>query len=69
MEVYRAAEKDARGVLASGRFEAERIGLEAAVKDTKRPGGGKEWAYYDFDVRGKSQRVSPAAAMPHDKPR
>jgi hypothetical protein len=67
MEVYRAAEKDARDVLERGRFEAERIGLEAAVKDTKRPGGGTEWAYYDFDVRGKSRRPSPAAAFPDDK--
>jgi Cytochrome P460 len=66
MEVFRAAEKDDKGVLARGRFEAERIGLEAAVKDTKRPGGGKDWAYYDFDVRGKSQRVSPAAAFPDE---
>jgi hypothetical protein len=67
MEVFRAAEKDAKGILASGRVEAERIGLEAAVKDTKRPGGGKDWAYYEFDVRGKSKRVSAAAAMPDDK--
>jgi len=41
--------------------------LEAAVKDTKRPGGGKDWAYYDFDVRAKSQRVGPAAAFPDDR--
>lgn len=67
MEVFRAAERDAKGVLASGRFEAERIGLEAAVKDTKRPGGGKDWAYYDFDVQANSGRVNPAAAMPDDR--
>jgi hypothetical protein len=67
MEVFRAAEKDDKGVLARGRFEAERIALEAAVKDTRRPGGGKDWAYYDFDVRGKSGRVKPAAAFPDDR--
>jgi len=67
MEVFRAAERDAKGVLARGRFEAERIGLEAAVKDTKRPGGGKDWAYYDFDIGGKSGRIRPAAAFPDDK--
>jgi hypothetical protein len=67
MEVFRAAERDAKGVLARGRFEAERIGLEAAVKDTKRPGGRKDWAYYDFDIGGKSGRIRPAAAFPDDK--
>jgi hypothetical protein len=67
MEVFRAAEKDAGGVLEGGQFEAERIGLEAAVKDTKRPGGGKDWAYYDFDLGGPSRRARPAAAKPDDR--
>lgn len=67
MEVFRAAEKDAGGILEGGQFEAERIGLEAAVKDTKRPGGGKDWAYYDFDLGGKSRRPSAAAALPDDR--
>jgi hypothetical protein len=67
MEVFRASEKDPNGVLERGRFEAERIGLEAAVKDSKRPGGGKDWAYYDFDVRGNPKRVPPAVAFPDDK--
>ena len=67
MEVFRAADKDAKGVLARGRFEAERIGLEAAVKDTKRPGGGKDWAYYDFNVREKSKPVRAATAFADDK--
>lgn len=67
MEVFRAAEKDAGGVLEGGQFEAERIGLEAAVKDTKRPGGGKDWAYYDFDLGGKTGRAGAAAALPDDR--
>jgi hypothetical protein len=67
MEVFRAAEKDAGGVLEGGQFEAERIGLEAAFLDGKRPGGGKDWAYYDFDLGGGSRRARPAAARPDDQ--
>ena len=56
-----------RGYWHRGRFEAEQIGLEAAIKDTKRPGGGKDWAYYDFDLGPEPGKISPAAAMPVDR--
>jgi len=62
MEVFRAERKDAKGILKSGQFEGQRIGLEAAVKDRNRPGGGVPWAYYAFelDAAGKPAKSAPA---------
>lgn len=55
MEVFLAADKDTKGVLASGVFNGERRGVEVAVKDTRRPPGHHAegdaptpWAYYVF---------------------
>jgi hypothetical protein len=47
MEIFAAAEKEPKGVLASGVFNGERIGLQVAVKNSHRPGDhSKPWAYY-----------------------
>jgi len=62
MEVFRAERKDPKGVLNDGLVETERVGLEIAVKDSHRPGGGVPWAYYTFDVRGNTKPVRPASA-------
>jgi hypothetical protein len=64
MEVFKAEEKDSGGVLASGKFQGKRIGLSAAVKDTKRPGGGVPWAYYSFKLDKDSNPIHPAKAFP-----
>ncbi len=64
MEVFRAEERDPGGVLASGLFQGKRVGIEAAVKDSKRPGGGVPWAYYDFALDREAKAVKPAKARP-----
>ena len=64
MEVFRAERKDPKGVLKDGLVETERVGLEIAVKDSHRPGGGVPWAYYTFDIRDDAKPVRPASA--HD---
>lgn len=64
MEVFKGETRDAKGVLERGRFEGERAGIEAAVKDSKRPGGGVPWAYYNFQLDGKSKPSTPAQARP-----
>ncbi len=64
MEVLKAEEKDAGGILASGQFEGKRVGLEAAVKDKSRPGGGVPWAYYSFELDKSANPVQPAKAFP-----
>lgn len=64
MEVFQAEERDAAGILESGRFEGNRIGLEAAVKDTNRPGGGVPWAYYTFELDPSGRPGKPAKARP-----
>ena len=55
MEVFRAANRDEKGVLATGVFNGDRVGVEVAVKDTRRPPGHfspttpqSAWAYYIF---------------------
>lgn len=48
MEIYTAASKEPKGVLATGVFNNERVGLEVAVKNSHRPDGGTSWAYYTF---------------------
>jgi len=47
MEIFVAADKEPKGVLASGVFNGERVGLQVAVKNSNRPGPhDKPWAYY-----------------------
>ena len=62
MEVFRAERKDPKGVLKDGLVETERVGLEIAVKDSHRPGGGVPWAYYTFNIRDNARPVRPASA-------
>jgi hypothetical protein len=64
MEIFKAEEKDRRGILASGKFQGKRIGLSAAVKDKNRPGGGVPWAYYSFELDKESNPIKPARAFP-----
>lgn len=52
MEVFAAADKEPKGVLASGVFNGERVGLEVAVKNAHRPDGqATPWAYYIVDPK------------------
>lgn len=47
MEIFRAADKEPKGVLSAGVYNGERIGLQVAVKNSQRPGPHiKPWAYY-----------------------
>jgi Cytochrome P460 len=46
MEIFLAADKEPKGVLASGSYNGERVGLQVAVKNSQRPGPHKAWAYY-----------------------
>ena len=49
MEQFAAADKEPKGVLASGVFNGERVGLEVAVKNSHRPDKSTTpWAYYEF---------------------
>src|SRR5262249_27029448 len=51
MQVFEGADKELKGVLASGVFNGRRVGLEVAVKNTSRPDGKTTpWAYYNFTV-------------------
>jgi len=46
MQVFEAAEKEPKDVLASGFFNGRRVALEVAVKNTPRPDGKTTpWAY------------------------
>ncbi len=52
MDVYRAAQRDAKGVVTAGSYNGQSLGVEVAVKNNKRPDGSKtDWAYYDFTDR------------------
>jgi Cytochrome P460 len=64
MEVFQAERNDAKGILKSGQFEGKRVGLEAAIKDRNRPGGGVSWAYYDFELSENGQPAKSARAFP-----
>jgi hypothetical protein len=64
MEVFRAEKKDAGAILKAGQFQGKRISLEAAVKDSKRPGGGVPWAYYIFQAGEDAAPNRSAPAMP-----
>src|SRR6266481_1124672 len=66
MQVFEAADKEPRGVLASGVFNGRRVGLEVAVKNASRPDGKTTpWAYYNFtDPSDRSKVLASAPAFP-----
>lgn len=68
MEVFAAADKEPKGVLASGFFNGERVGLEVAVKNSHRPDGfTTPWAYYIFmDPADQSKKVLASAKAQAD---
>ena len=68
MQVFEAADKEPRSVLASGVFNGRRVGLEVAVKNTSRPDGKTtSWAYYNFtDPSDRSEVLASATAFPDE---
>jgi hypothetical protein len=68
MQVFEAADKEPRDVLASGVFNGRRVGLEVAVKNTSRPDGKTTpWAYYNFtDPSDRSKVLASATAFPDE---
>jgi Cytochrome P460 len=68
MQVFEAADKEPRGVLASGVFNGHRVGLEVAVKNASRPDGKTTpWAYYNFtDPSDRSKVLASATAFPDE---
>src|SRR5215472_10916827 len=68
MQVFEAADKEPRSVLASGVFNGRRVGLEVAVKNTSRPDSNTTpWAYYNFtDSSDRSKVLASAAAFPDE---
>jgi Cytochrome P460 len=64
LEVFRGETRDAKGVLERGWFEGKRHGVEVAVKDKHRPGGGVPWAYYNFRLDENGKPSTPAQAKP-----
>ncbi len=69
MEVFAAADKEPKGILASGVYDGERVGLQVAVKNSHRPDGSKTpWAYYIFmDQSDPSKKLLSSAAAQPDK--
>jgi hypothetical protein len=68
MQVFEAADKDTKGVLASGMFNGRRVALEVAVKNASRPDGKTTpWAYYNFtDPSDRSKALGSAKAFPDE---
>ncbi len=68
MQVFEAADKEPRNVLASGVFNGRRVGLEVAVKNTSRPDDkATPWAYYNFtDPSDRTKSLASAPAFPDE---
>lgn len=71
MEIFKASSKDPKdGVLTKGVFNGDRVGLEVAVKDTRRPVSDPPvktpWAYYTFQNPGSPAPMRSTA--PPDDP-
>lgn len=66
MERFAAADREPKGVVASGVFNGERVGLQVAVKNSSRPDGSTTpWAYYDLtDPADPSKVRASARAFP-----
>ena len=72
MEVFLPEDRDPRGVLKSGVFNGRRVGIEVAVKDTRRPTGhlkpaaASPWAYYIFMNPFVPQPVLQQTVLPNE---
>jgi Cytochrome P460 len=66
MQVFEAADKEPKNVLANGFFNGRRVGLEVAVKNASRPDGKTTpWAYYNFtDQSDRAKVLASATAFP-----
>lgn len=69
MEIFKADRKDPKdGVLTQGVFNGDRVGLEVAVKDTRRPVTQPPvttpWAYYTFQDPSGPPAPMRNAALP-----
>jgi hypothetical protein len=70
MEIFAAADKDTKGgVLSTGYYDGDRVGLMAAVKNFHRPDGSTTpWAYYTFtDDKDPSKLLPTAPAHPDNE--
>jgi hypothetical protein len=62
MELHAAADREPRGVVSAGVFNGERVGLEVAVKNSRRPDGKTTtWAYYDFTEPSDGSKIKQSA--------
>jgi hypothetical protein len=72
MEVFLPEDRDPRGVLKSGVFNGRRVGIEVAVKDTRRPSdhlkpaAASPWAYYIFMNPFVPQPVLRQTVLPNE---
>jgi hypothetical protein len=68
MQVFEAADKETKGILASGAYNGRRVALEVAVKNASRPDGKTTpWAYYNFtDPSDRSKALASATAFPDE---
>jgi hypothetical protein len=66
MEKFAAADKEPKGIVTSGVFNGNRVGVEVAVKNLSRPDGRTTaWAYYDLtDPSDSSKLRASAPAFP-----
>ena len=49
MDVYKAMDREPKGIVSRGYFPGEQRSIEVAVKNNNRPDGSKtDWAYYAF---------------------
>jgi hypothetical protein len=68
MEIFAAADREPAGVVASGVYNGERLGLEVAVKNSARPDGRTTpWAYYDLTDPADSSKVRASASAFDDR--
>ena len=69
MDRYAALDREPRDFLAAGLFNGPRVGLEVAVKNSRRPDGAMTpWAYYDFtDPADGSKTKGSAQALADDQ--
>jgi Cytochrome P460 len=68
MDIFTAADREPKGVLATGVYNDKQVGLQVAVKNANRPDGRPTpWAYYTLQNPFDSQHVlHPSAPAAED---
>lgn len=59
LDSYKSEERGQKEIVSEGLSPGRQTGLAVAVKNSARPDGGSDWAYFDFGLEAKTAKAFP----------